>query len=137
MDLALQAIDVTKSVAQRPMKFYLPNTKKNEQEAVYRDIISVLVDQFRLPINARRIHSISYTTGKHKWHAEVGKLEEQENRYEIVAIFESKPYIVFTKTKDGGSGLTILVDKDEATNVEYFDSYDTAEKPELVEQKGA
>ena len=103
------------------MKFFIPNTKPSEAEASYEAIIAMLKDKFGLPITERRIQSLDYLNSKKKWHAEVGKLEQQENRYEILAIFESKSYIVHTGVKGGGAGLTILVDRDEVTGAVDFD----------------
>ena len=102
------------------MQFFIPNTSKAHLEATYLDISKSLSSQFRLPIEDRRIFSLNYTNSKRKWHAEVGKLEEQEHKYEIYAIFESKQFIVFTRAKAGGPGLTILIDKAEVTAVEDF-----------------
>jgi hypothetical protein len=102
------------------MKFFIPHTKKATCEAVYQGMAESLKSQFRMPIDERRIFSLNYTNSKKKWHAEVGQLEEQEGRYEIVAIFEAKFYIVFTQAKNNDPGLTILVDKNEVTAVEEF-----------------
>lgn len=102
------------------MKFFIPRTKPREYEETYREITKQLKDQLRMPIAERRIFSVHYTHDKKKWCAEVGQLEEQEGRYEIVAIFESKPFIVFTRSEAGGQGVTILVNKDEITSIEEF-----------------
>lgn len=103
------------------MKFFMPQTRTAGSEAAYQNIADSLKTQFRLPIEERRIFSLSYVNSKKSWRAEVGRLEEQESRYQIVAIFESKSYIVFTRAQDGTDGLTILVDKTEVTAVEDFD----------------
>jgi hypothetical protein len=103
------------------MKFFIPNTKPSEAEATHADMIATLKDTFGFPITERRIQSLDYFNSKKKWHAEVGKLEQQEHRYEILAIFESKSYIIVTGTVGGGSGLTILVDRDEVTEAVDFD----------------
>ena len=103
------------------MKFFVPNTKPADVEAAYKGIADSLKSQFRLPLVERRIYSLNYLNSKRKWRAEVGKLEEQEERYEILAIFESKSYIVFTRAQDGGQGLTIMIDKSEVTAIEDFE----------------
>lgn len=102
------------------MKFFIPNTKAADVEETYKAMADSLKSQFRLPILERRIFSLNYTNSKHKWRAEVGKLEEQEDRYEILAIFESKSYIVYARSKTTNDGLTIMVDKDEVTAIEDF-----------------
>ncbi len=103
------------------MKFFIPNTKKAEHEAVYTDLAATLKDQLRITITNRKIFSISYTHDKREWYAEVGKLDQMGKKNEIVAIFEANPYIVFTKTKDGSRGITILVSKDEVHDVKDFE----------------
>jgi hypothetical protein len=110
------------------MQFFIPHIAKLETDTAYQGIIKELESQFRLPILDHRIFSLSYTNSKKKWYAEVGQLEEQEGRYQIVAIFESKQFIVFTHTPEGKPGPIILVDKDEVTKVENFD---TVAKPAL------
>lgn len=89
-------------------------------EAVYAGITDSLKEQLRWPITPRRIRSLDYIHDKKRCRVEVGQLESQENRYRILAIFESNHYIVFTRADDGGHGVTILVNKDEVTAVEDF-----------------
>jgi hypothetical protein len=102
------------------MKFFIPQTAPAETEAAYQRIKAILLDQFRLPIQDRRIFSLSYTNSKRRWKAEVGQPEQQERRYDIVAIFESKQFIIYTRAKTGGAGPIILVNKTEVTAVEDF-----------------
>lgn len=99
------------------MQFFIPHTKKAGFEASYIDIIAKLKDQLKVAISARKIFSISYVHDKKTCYAEVGQLE-RNGRYEILAIFEANPYIVFTKAKNGGQGLTILVSKEEITEIQ-------------------
>ena len=104
------------------MKFFIPNVKASETETTHKAMAKLLQEQFRLPVMDRRIFSLRYTNSKKRWLAEVGCLEEQENHYEIVAIFESKQYMVVTRDKGGRPGITIMVDKDEVTAVEDFET---------------
>jgi hypothetical protein len=104
------------------MQFFVPHTSPAEADEAYKDIKASLISQFRLPILERRIFSLSYLNSKKRWRAEVGQLEQQERRYEILAIFESKQYIVFTRAANTGSpGPIILVDKAEVTASEDFE----------------
>ncbi len=102
------------------MKFFIPHAKATEAEEVYKSMADSLKSQFRLPILDRRIYSLDYVNSKRRWRAEVGKLEEQEDRYEILAIFESKSYIIYARSKTTNDGLTIMVDKTEVTAIEDF-----------------
>jgi hypothetical protein len=102
------------------MQFFIPNTKSHEAEDVYKSLADSLKSQFRLPILERRIFSLNYLNSKRRWRAEVGQMEEQEDRYEILAIFESKSYIVYARSKTTNDGLTIMVDKSEVTAIEDF-----------------
>jgi hypothetical protein len=106
----------------KPIKFFIPHTDKVEAETVYQAVKKSLHSQLRLPILDRRIFSLSYINSKRRWHAEVGELEEQEGKYEILAIFESKEYIVFTRAKDGAAGPIILIAKSEVTAVVEFEA---------------
>lgn len=103
------------------MKFFIPQAKKTELDDVYSGIIAALKDQLHMPIDERRIFSLEYVRGKKRYRAEVGQLEQAELRYEVLAIFESKVYIVFTRSKSGDHGVTILVDKDEVISAVDFD----------------
>lgn len=102
------------------MEFFIPNTEKVGFESFYTDIIAKIKDQLKVVITSRKIFSISYTHDKKPCYAEVGKLE-RNGRYEILAIFEANPYIVFTKAKNGEQNLTILVSKEEITQIQDFD----------------
>jgi hypothetical protein len=104
------------------MKFFVPQSKRGQSEPSYQNLFDLLKDQLRMPLTPRRIFSIDYTHDKKQWHAEVGKLEQQERRYEILAIFESAGvYIIVTQAKNGNPGVKILVSKDEVTDVKDFD----------------
>jgi hypothetical protein len=107
------------------VKFFIPNTPAAEAEATYQKMAQLLKLQFRLPILERRIFSLTYTNSKKNWFAEVGQMEDQQNLFQIAAIFESKTYIIVTKTSSGKDGLIIMVDKDEVTEVVEFDRVPT------------
>lgn len=105
------------------MNFFVPRIAKPGAESVYQEIKRLTIDQMRIPIQDRRIFSLSYANGKNnkdKWHAEVGKSAQNEQWYEVVAIFESKVYIIVNRTESGGPGPIVLINKDEVTAVEEF-----------------
>ena len=104
------------------MKLFVPHVQPSETEAEYAAIVASVKSQFRLPIADRKIARITYTNSKHKWRAEVGQREEQEDKYEIVAILESKSFIVVTRMPDGAPGVTIMVNPAEVTEVVEFDA---------------
>jgi hypothetical protein len=103
------------------MKFFVPDTSPKDCQSVYEDINKLLKDQLKTPITDRRIYNLSYRQDKKDWRLQVGELDQREARYQVQAIFESKPYIVVTKGRRGGIGPTILVDADDVTAVEEFD----------------
>jgi hypothetical protein len=103
------------------MKFFVPQVKRSQHQATYDEIAKGVKEQLRVQITERKIFSLDFTKDKKKWHAEVGQLDPQQGRYEILAIFESKPHIIFTRTTTGTDGLTILVSNDEITGIEDFD----------------
>ena len=81
-----------------------------------------LVDQFRFPIQERRLFRLGYTNSKRKWQVEVGMPKPQESQYIVMAIFEASVFIVVHQTPTGGPGPILLVDKNEVTSVEEFHS---------------
>lgn len=103
------------------MKFFVPHAKRGQGAAARDAIASVVHDQMKISMSARRIHSLDYVHDKKAYRLEVGKLDQQENRYEVTAIFEAKPFIVATRAPGGGSGPTILVNPDEVTSIVDFD----------------
>ena len=103
------------------MQFHLPQYEADSTEQAYQSIRKSLVSQFRMPIEERRVFALNYLNSKRRWRAEVGALEQQEHQYQILAIFESKQFIVYTRSKQGFSGPIILVDKAEVTLVEDFE----------------
>ncbi len=102
------------------MNFFVPQTKKSQQEATYQAISEQIVDQMRWTIAPRRIFSLRWIHDKKEYYAEVGKKEQNEYRYQIMAIMESNSYLIFTRSESGTSGTTILVNKDEVTEVLEF-----------------
>lgn len=89
---------------------------------MYGQTRDLLKEQLRWPITDRRIASLRYVHDKKVCTATVGQLENQNHRYEIVAIYESSLYIVYTRAPNGAAGVTILVAKEEVTDVEDFDA---------------
>ena len=103
------------------MKFFIPRTKPDAQEELYSSIAKQLKSQLGIVLEDDRIFRVTYQRGKKKYAAEVGQLEEHEDHYEIVAIYKTpRLYIVFTQTPEGGTGVSILIDKDEILIVEDF-----------------
>ena len=110
----------TKTTKKSP-KFFIPQARPSETEAVYAHVKDVLKDQLRWPIGDRRIYGLKYTHDKKHLSVHVGELEAQSNRYTILAIYDSTLYIVYTRAANGGPGVTILINKDEVTEVIDFD----------------
>lgn len=102
------------------MKFTVPGAKPADAEAAYQAIIDEVKDQLRIPIGTRRIASIRYLHDKRRYLAKVGGLDPQQGRYQVVAILEAKPHIIYTRTEAGGQGLTMLVNSDEITEIIDF-----------------
>ncbi len=103
------------------MKFFVPQASRSEYQSAYEGIAKAVKDQLRVAITDRRIFSIEFIQDKKNWRAEVGQPDPQQGRYEVIAIFESKPHIIFTKAADGSQGLTILISNDDITKVEDFE----------------
>jgi hypothetical protein len=104
----------------KPVKFFVPEATPHEAEGVYALARAALTDQLRWPITDRRVFRLDYVHDKKSRSVEVGGLEAQSRRFIILAIFESSVYIVHTRAVNGGAGVTILVSKDEVTEVTDF-----------------
>jgi hypothetical protein len=104
------------------MKFFVPQVAPGDFQATYEGIVKAVKDQLRIPIVERKIFSINYIHDKKPWRAEVGQLDPEHGRYKVVAIFEAKPYIVYTRALNGDQGITILVSGDEISAIEDFSS---------------
>ena len=102
------------------MKFFIPELEPTQYEEAYRNMRDAVHDQMRTTITERRIRSISYLHDKKRYVATVGETMPKQDRFEVMAIYESKPYVIFTRTKSGGQGVTILVNQDEITDIEEF-----------------
>ena len=103
------------------MKFFIPQVSEPQYGEVYDAIVKSVKEQMRLKIEPKKIFRLNYIHDKRKKVAQVGKPDPQGGRYEVYAIFEAKPFIVFTRGKDGGHGLTMLISNQEITEIEYFD----------------
>jgi hypothetical protein len=103
------------------LKCFIPQVPRTKYEETYEEIAKSVKEQMRTSITPRRIYSLDYVHDKKRCHAEVGMVDPQQGRYEVVAIFESKPYIVYTRSANGSHGLTILVSGDEITTIKDFD----------------
>lgn len=91
----------------------MPQAEKGNTEANYQAIVAQIKDQLGWKLTERRIFSLHYLHDKKEFTVQVGELVPREHRFQVVAIFESNAYVVFTRTPEGYSGTTILVDKNE------------------------
>lgn len=103
------------------MKFFIPHIAEDKYDLAYSNIITSVKEQMRIPVAARKIYTLEYIHDKRRRIAQVGQLDPQQGRYEVFAILEAKPYIVYTRRSDGGAGLTILVSNDEVTTITDFE----------------
>lgn len=108
------------TAATSPVKYFIPQTKRRDHAAAYNVMVAAVKDQLGAVVGERKIFSISYMQEKKHRYAEVGKLDQQEGRYEIMAILDWNPYIVFTRTKAGKPGVMVLISKDDVTNIQDF-----------------
>jgi hypothetical protein len=103
------------------MKFFVPRARRGQGLATREALAKQIHDQLKISMSSRLIQAVEYTHDKKKCRLEVGQLDMQENRYQIAAIFESKPFMVATLSESGRPGPTILVNPDEITKIIDFD----------------
>ena len=101
-------------------KFFIPHVPGGQRDGVYGDIVAAVKDQLKCPITERRIARLVYRNGRRMLTAAVGSQEQMEGHYEVVAILESKFYVVVTKSSNGAAGPCILVDAGDVAVVESF-----------------
>jgi hypothetical protein len=102
------------------MKFFVPQAKPSEYNQVYQGICDSVKDQLGWKLSPRRIASLRHLQHKTELQFEVGQLAPPENYYQVLAILESNAYIIYTRSSDGRSGTTILIDKAEVLAVTDF-----------------
>ncbi len=102
------------------MQFFIPKAKRGQKVSTYEEIVTALKSQLRCDITDRRIFSMEYDHDKHHYRAEVGQLEQIQNRYKIMAILEANLFIIYTQDRKGEDALIIMVNKDEVTAVQDF-----------------
>ncbi len=102
------------------MKFFVPRLESSEYEEAYKNMRDAVIEQMRTRVSERRIRSISYTHDKKRYVATVGEILPTNERFEVMAVFESKPFVIYTDSTMGGRGVTVLVNQDEITAMEEF-----------------
>lgn len=103
------------------MKFFIPQVEPKKCNEVYDEMVKTVKDQMKMPISERKIYSISYVHEKKNWHAEVGQPDPQRGKYEVLAIFESKPFVIMTRSNAVETPLMMLVTPDEITDIKVFE----------------
>ena len=102
------------------MKFFVPQFPSTQHELAYASLLDVVKDQMRTKVTDRRIHAIKYVHDKKRLVARVGGLDPQQGRFEVLAIFESTPFAIMSRTKSGRDTVMILVNSAEVEEVEEF-----------------
>jgi len=110
------------------MKFFIPGVPDHGVEAAYQALYDTAKAQLRTPITPRRIFRLEYVHDKRNRHLAVGEAHPEHHRYQILAILESKPYIVMTRDLSGEIGPTFMVNGTEITDVTEFENNELAGK---------
>jgi hypothetical protein len=104
------------------MQFFVPQFPETQHEQAYASFLEVVKDQMRTKVTDRRIHSIKYVHDRKRYTARVGEPDPQQGRFEVLAIFESTPFAVISRTRSGKDSVMILVNSAEIEEVEEFAS---------------
>lgn len=102
------------------MKFFVPDTADSLSEATYKALFTSAREQLRTSITPKRIYRLEYIHDKHQIAVQVGGTHPDHPHYTIVAILESQPHIVMTRTSAGQPGPTIMIASHEVTEVVEF-----------------
>lgn len=103
------------------MKFFLPYaTDEAQAESVYAGIKKFAAEQTGWPITDRRIRSIEYRHEGKEYTAEVGEVNNR-NGETVIAILESKTYLVCTPNRCVRRGEPMYVGIQEVSKTETFE----------------
>jgi hypothetical protein len=103
------------------MKFFVPEVPDSHAEVAYTSLSDAAKSQMKTTIAPKRIYGLTYVHNKRQFGLVVGGPHPEHLGYMVVAILESQPYIVIAKSTRGGSGITILVNNTEVTEVTEFE----------------
>ena len=102
------------------MKFFVPSAEnENEAEDTYQATRKFAVENC-WPVTDRRIQAIGFRDKGRSVTAEVGKIEPITGET-VVAIFESRAYLVCTPNRGVLRGMPILVGRHEISSVTDFE----------------
>ncbi len=102
------------------MKFFLPKARDDtEQSRLYDAIRRFSSETLAWQFTPRRVFSLRYRHNGVQALAQVG--ERDIDGETILAIFESVSYVVCTPNRGAFRGDPILIGRDEASNVVFFD----------------
>jgi hypothetical protein len=102
------------------MKFFVPGIVASQSEAAYEALFKTAREQLRVPITPKRIYRLEYVHDKRRITIQVGEFHPAHPRYIILAILESRPHIVITRTATAEPGPTIMVASNEITEIIEF-----------------
>jgi hypothetical protein len=102
------------------MKFFIPGVPPKEQEAAYAAMKGRVSGSPGWEATDRRIYSVDYTHNGVPGRAEVGKHDPLSEEL-VLAIFESRTYLVCTPTRGGNGGEPRLVGRPEVQSVAEFE----------------
>jgi hypothetical protein len=102
------------------MKFFIPTAKDDTKgEELYEAITKFAQETTGWKISNRRIFSIDYFHEHKEYHVEVGKPDPMIGEV-VMAILESKAFLVCTPNRGVVRGMPILVGINEATDIIDF-----------------
>lgn len=107
------------------MKFFLPHATGDEQaESVYRLICEHAASTTGWKMSDRRVFRLRFVHDGKSYEAEVGKVTSF-NGEEVIAILDSVTYLVCTPNRGVAHDGAILVGKNYARDVVFFDRIET------------
>lgn len=103
------------------MKFFIPHAKDDKQaEDVYESTKKFAKQQMSWEIADRRIRKLQYSHEGKDFVAEVGKVESRTGE-EVIAILESRTFLICTPRRGVLGGEPMMVGKNDAHHVEDFE----------------
>ncbi len=102
------------------MKIFVPKVKDEKQSEEYYNGIVKYNKDIVGEVSGRKIYSLTYKHNNKKYTAVVGENDEIENE-PIIAILESRTFLICTPNRGVIRGTPILVGHDEIISVEDFE----------------
>lgn len=102
------------------MKFFIPRAKDDQEaEAIWQEFRTGAEEWANRPVGNSRIYRLEYT---HDGERQVARVGQPLYGGEVIAIFESEPYLIYAVGRGFVRGTPVMVGQKDVRAVETFES---------------